>query len=109
MIGALDQRITLQSYSTTSDGGGGSVETWADFTTVPNVWAKVDPMSGGERMEDGAFNASGMWKFTIRNRDDVNELHRIKWGGVSYNIRQVDRRGDRALYLEILAERGAPQ
>lgn len=109
MIGALDQRITLQSYSTTSDGGGGSVETWADFATVPNVWARVEPMSGGERMEDGAFNASGMWKFTIRNRADVSELGRIKWGGDFYNIRQKKARGQRALYLEIMAERGAPQ
>lgn len=109
MIGSLDQRITLQGYTTAGDGGGGSEEAWADFASVPTVWASVTPMSGGERMEDGAFNASGMWKFTIRNRADVSELDRIKWGGDFYNIRQINRTGQRALYLEIMAERGAPQ
>jgi len=109
MIGRLDQRITLQSRTETSDGAGGTETAWGDFSSVPKVWAKVDALSGSERVEEGAFNASGMWRFTIRNRDDVSEKDRIKWGGDFYNIRQVSRMGGRAMYLEIVAERGAPQ
>lgn len=109
MIGKLDQRITLQSRTEASDGAGGTTSTWGDFATVPTVWAAVKPLSGGERVEDGSFNAAGMWEFTIRNRDDVSEKDRIQWQSENYNIRQVNRRGSREMYLVIIAERGAPQ
>ena len=109
MIRRLDQLITFQSRTESSDEAGGTTSTWEDFTTVPTVWAKVRPLTGGERLEEGAFNASGMWEFTIRNRSDISEKDRIRWKSESYNIRQVNRRGERYRYLVIVAERGAPQ
>jgi len=107
--GALDQLVTLQAFTKTPDGGGGTVETWADFAADPTVWADVFPLSGREGVEDGAHNATGMWAFKIRNRQDVNETHRIMWEGAPYNIRRVARRGSRELYLTIEAERGVAQ
>lgn len=107
--GNLDQRVTLQEATTASDGGGGTTETWGDFATVPDVWANVVPASGGERNDDGSFNASGAWVFTIRNRSDVTERDRIMWGSEPYNIRQVKRAGNREMYLKIIAERGVAQ
>jgi SPP1 family predicted phage head-tail adaptor len=111
MIGKLDQRITLQAVSTASDGGGGLVETWADFASGPNMWAQVIPRAGKEGEDGGAINASGVWSFIIRYRDDVTERDRIVWGGEPYNIRRVARSSGRGreAYLTIDAERGVPQ
>lgn len=109
MIGKLDQRITFQARTEASDGAGGTTSTWGDFDTVPTVWAAVRPLTGGETVADGSFNASGMWEFTIRNRSDVSEKDRIQWQSENYNIRQVNRQGGREMYLVIVAERGAPQ
>lgn len=109
MIGRMDEVITLQANTTTSDGAGGQVNSWADFGTDPQVWAKIDPLSGGERLDSGAFNAAGLWKFTIWYRDDVTELDRILWNGDRYNIRRVARSRQSALYLDIFAERGVAQ
>lgn len=108
-IGSLDQLVTLQAASETSDGGGGKEQVWADFATDATVWAEVYPMGGNETDSDGSVNARGMWRFVIRNRSDVSELDRIVWDGAAYNIRRVARRGGRELYLTIEAERGVAQ
>lgn len=107
--GKLDQRITFQAATETDDGGGGKDVTWADFASVPTVWADAHPASGRESVQDGAFNASGSWVFHIRNRSDVSERDRIMWNGEPYNIRRVSRRGGREMYLTIEAERGVAQ
>lgn len=106
MIGKLDQRITLQSYSLSADGAGGQTKTWANLPSTPTVWAHVKPGSGSERFKDDRTEATSLATFTIRQRSDVDELCRIQWGGVDYNIRQIRRASGREQYLEINAERG---
>lgn len=107
--GQLDQQVTFQAATTTSDGGGGESKAWADFSTDPTVWADVQPMRGSEGLEGTAHNARGSYVFIVRNRTDVTELDRIMWDSVPYNIRNVKRRGGRELYLTIEAERGVAQ
>lgn len=103
-IGQLDQQITIERPTRVSDGAGGFTETWAALETV---WADVFPEGGTERNEDGAFNATGTFRFVIRFIDGLTERDRILWGGEYYNIRQVARRGGREMYLNLRAERGA--
>lgn len=105
-IGNLDQRITLQSYTTTSDGAGGQTRTWADLASVPDVWAKVEAKGGSEGFSSDRVEAVGSFVFTIRNRTDLDERMRIVWGGENYNVRTILREGSRAMYLKIVAERG---
>lgn len=88
---------------------GGRTKTWANFASVPTVWAKVKPVTGRENDEEGRMNAVNSAWFTIRNRSDVDETARIVWDSENWNIRRVDRRGTRAMYLYILAERGVAQ
>lgn len=107
--GELDQRITFQAVTKTPDGGGGTTEAWADIATDPTVWADPQPLYGKEGVEDGARNATGAWLFKIRNRQDVDETHRIMWNGEPYNISRIMRRGSRELYLTIEAVRGVAQ
>lgn len=107
--GNLDQRITFQRNTPASDGAGGSTQSWANFATVPTVWANVKAKAGREGLDEGRTNATFVVQFTIRNRSDVTELDRIIWGGVAYNIRGIRREGSRELYLVIEAERGVAQ
>lgn len=107
--GRMTQRITLQANTPTADGAGGLVASWADFASVPEVWAEVTPIRGTSGVQDGAYNATGIWRFRIRNRDDVSELDRLVWRGDVYAIVRVERGGPRPLYLDIIGERGVPQ
>lgn len=106
MIGAMDQRITLQRFSEAADGIGGVERAWANLSVTPSVWAAVKAKAGREAMEEGRVNASYVVLFTIYNRDDLSELDRILWNGEAYNIRNLRREGGRKLRLVIEAERG---
>lgn len=105
-IGKLDQRVTFQTNTQVSDGMGGLENGFANFTSMPTVWANVLPLAGGERDELGGVNASGRYLIMVRNRQDINENDRMIWGGESYNIRNVRRAGTRELYLKFEVERG---
>ena len=105
-IGRLDQRITFQSKGRTADGIGGFTDALSDIATTPTVWARVEPASAKEMLEDGRVNAQGSYKFTIRTRTDINETMAIVWDGEVYNIQAVLRRGKKPLYTQIIAERG---
>lgn len=104
--GELDQLITLQAEHRTSDGIGGSTVAYADLATDPTVWASVLPVRGRENTEEGRTNAEGLYLFTIRNRADIDETHRIVWESEAYDIRAVKRVSSREMYLKIEAERG---
>lgn len=104
--GKLDQRVTLQSKTRTTDNMGGAAETWSDFPSVPTVWAQVLPQRGSETVNGERVEALGRFTFVIRNRTDVSEADRIVWLSETYNIRHIERRGGRPLYLFITAERG---
>ena len=43
--GRLDQRVTLERFTTTTDDWGGPIEAWAPLATV---WAAVEPLNGRE-------------------------------------------------------------
>ncbi len=104
--GQLDQRITLQSYTLADDGAGGNVKTWADLSSTPNVWARVEARGGREAFSSDRIEATGRYVFTIRNRTDIDERMRVVWGGENYNLRAIFREGSRAMYVKMEAERG---
>jgi SPP1 family predicted phage head-tail adaptor len=74
-IGALDQRLTLESPSRAPDGG-------ADVTwqTVAEVWASVHPITGDERLR--ADQVAGRITHTvfIRRRSGVTPAIRFRSG-----------------------------
>jgi len=104
-IGELDQRVELQKFTRSPDGQGGFTETW---TTEATVWAHVRPQTGREREFADRQTAEAGYLVVIRYRDDVDETWRFKWlnTGRLMNIRYVQQRGGRELYLPIEAERG---
>lgn len=108
MIGKLDQRVTFQSRNSASDGMGGSSPQWANFASVPTVWARVEPQGAGEAFQNDRTNATMRARVTIRYRDDVSEGDRLLWLSEPYNIRGIMREGARPLYLVLECERGVP-
>ena len=107
MVGAgdMDQRVTLQTYTFTSDGAGGQTRELANVPSVPTVWAKVQPVRGAERFQEERTVAVGTYLFTIRYRTDISEGDVIMWRSEPYNIRTVKRTSGRMLNLVIEAER----
>jgi len=67
-IGKLRDRLTLESPSRASDGGGGATITWQ---TVAQVWAHVRPISGDERLRHDAVTGRVTHEVWLRHRGDV--------------------------------------
>jgi SPP1 family predicted phage head-tail adaptor len=81
--GQLDQRLTLQQKSTTTNGFGEDVVTWNDVATV---WAKAAPLRGREFSSAAETQSSAEVRFTVRFRDDVDETWRLMWRGKAYAL-----------------------
>lgn len=103
MIGKLRHRVTIQSESTTADGGGGFTLAWTDVTTV---WAAVEPLKGAERLRGQQLEAAVTHKITIRHRSDVTTKQRLKFGTRLFNVRAVINPDERDRWLELLCEEG---
>lgn len=102
----MKERITFQSFTRISDGGGGWTETWSNIATHPTVWAQLVAKAGKEAMVADRLVATAVTLFHIRNRDDLDETMRILWRGRAYNIRGIRFEGHAEQYLTIEAERG---
>lgn len=84
--GQLDRRITIQSFTTTTDAFGEVVKS---FTTLANVWAKVHEKSGKEGEDGQQIVASRVVEFYIRYRSDINEQMRIQYNNETYKIEAI--------------------
>jgi len=101
--GELNERVTIRRTTETQDAYGTLIQTVRD---VASVWAKVRPMSGGERSAAQQTEAQSNYLIVMRYRADVLPADTLIWRGVEFNIRFIRDRGPRSLYLEIEAERG---
>jgi SPP1 family predicted phage head-tail adaptor len=104
--GRLDQVVTFERRTATPDGIGGQTYDWAPVPRDAEVWAWVVARGAREAMDQERMSAAGVYRFTVRDRCDIDETCRIIWQGEPYNVRAVHRTGGRRLYLEIDAERG---
>ena len=78
--GQLREWVTIQALTTSPDGQGGFTEAWGDIGTTPNVFARVQPLSGAERVAAMQIDARASHSVTVRYRSDITTAHRIKWG-----------------------------
>ncbi len=101
--GKLRERITIQSETTTPDGGGGYTASW---TNVATVWARVTPTRGNEALEAMQMRDTQLYDITIRYRNDVLPKNRVLWGSIELNIRAVANKDERDRYLTLVCERG---
>jgi len=102
--GEMDQKITIQRETLTSDGMGGQEVTVTDL--LVDEWAAVRPLSGREFERYDAMQATAMVRFTIRFREGIRHNDRIIWQGTAHNIRYIPPASTREMYLVMEAERG---
>jgi SPP1 family predicted phage head-tail adaptor len=76
-IGALRERLTLETPVRSDDGGGGATVTWA---TVADVWGAVRPITGDERLHADAVTGRVTHQVWIRHRADVVPAMRFRTG-----------------------------
>ena len=80
---AKDQRITVQSASTSDDSLGQPVKTWATYKTL---WAEARPTRGREFFaSNGAVNEANV-TFRIDFREDITAEMRVLWRGLEHAI-----------------------
>lgn len=102
-ISELNQRITFQTLTRTSDGQGGWTETWTTFATV---WAKVKPKSARERYFSQQVQETITHEITIRKLANVTTEMRVLHGAVYYQLHGKFKIDSRNFFMTIDAEEG---
>lgn len=101
-IGRLDEQITLQRATQSTDAYGGPTVT---FSTIETVMAGVEyAIAGSGEDYDGPVNlVASRIVFTMHYRTDVNEQTRIVWNGRNYDVIRNEHDG-RGLFTRLTAE-----
>ena len=99
--GQLDRRITIQTFSETTDAFGQEVKS---FTTLANVWAKVVEKVGNEGENGDMISATKRVDFFIRYRSDINEQMRIVYNNETYKIHAIQLADARKAFQMIRCE-----
>lgn len=92
--GLMRERVTVQSATVSADNIGGISDgavTWASIATVPDIWARVMPISGrgAERVNAMQLQSAISHEVTIRYRTDLTPAYRLVWGSKALNIRSI--------------------
>jgi head-tail adaptor len=104
-VGEMDNLINIKSPTQTTDATGGITKTWSSLYT--DVWCKVDyslKSNEGFRSEDQQLVAFRVVTFTMRDFAELNEIMRIEFEDVEYDILSITKLG-RDRFLVIEAER----
>ncbi len=96
----FDQRVVLQTVTRTSDGQGGSTETWADTLTV---WASVEPLKGWEKMQAMQLQTPVTHKVTTRYTAAATTARRLKLGTRVMDVKEVINLNEAHAFLELRA------
>lgn len=97
--GQLDRRITIQTFSETTDNFGQEVKS---FSTLASVWANVVEKVGSEGEDGEMIAATKKVEFVIRYRTDVDEEMRILYNNNTYKIQAIQSADARKAFLKIV-------
>lgn len=96
--GQLDQRVTVERFTSTEDELGQPIQTWAPLFTC---WAAVEPLTGREYLAAAALVSEVTARIRMRFRPWMTAQDRVVHNGTTYGIESlVDvRSGNRELVL----------
>ncbi len=97
--GQMDRRITIQTFTTTTDDFGEVVKS---FTTLAEVWAKVEEKRGNEGEDGNQIVATKRVEFLIRYRSDINEQMQIQYNNETYKIEAILNADSRKAFQKIV-------
>lgn len=84
--GALNQRVTLERFTSDVDEIGQPIEAWV---TLATVWAAVEPQAGREFVAAGAVQSQLTTKIRIRWRAGLTSGDRVTHEGKTYDVQSV--------------------
>ena len=96
-IGLMKRLFEIQSYTTASDGMGGTNETWAK---VADVWGNIEPVTGYEKWEIESIKGVISHVITLRYRGVSNE-NRIIYNGRTFLIRYALNEGEEGQFTKL--------
>lgn len=96
--GDLDQRVTVERFTSTEDELDQPIESWAPLFTC---WAAVEPLTGREYLAAQAAVSEVTARIRMRFRPWMTAQDRVVHNGTTYGIESlVDvRSGNRELVL----------
>lgn len=96
--GQLDQRVTVERFTSTEDELGQPIETWAPLFPC---WAAVEPLTGREYLAAQAAVSEVTARIRMRFRPWMTSQDRVIHDGTVYQIESlIDvRSGNRELVL----------
>jgi SPP1 family predicted phage head-tail adaptor len=101
MIGALDQRATLQAKILTPDGGGGYAESWQTFASM---WVSVSPIGASDTLGADVLQSRVRHRLVLRRRSDLAAGQRVLIGARTFKVHAVLDEGPRASVVTLLCE-----
>lgn len=111
--GSLRHRVLIETKTTTDDPLGGQIVSWVPISTIAGdgyVWANVKYPSGMETLRTNAVLGITRASVRVRYRDDVNQLSRLTYRGMVYDIKSVQPDADSGLeFMDLVCEAGANQ
>ena len=87
------------------DGAGGETVSWE---TLATLWARIEPLSGAERLMAERLEAAVTHRVTIRFREGVTHEMRFSIGSRLFGIRAIRDLEERHRYLETICEEVSP-
>lgn len=93
----MKQQLVIQSYTTTSDGMGGTNEVWAD---VESVWGNVQPVTGYEKWEVDSIKGVISHVITLRHKSVTNE-NRVLYGDRAFLVRYALNEGEEGHFTKL--------
>ena len=88
----MDRLITIEQSTEGRGSMGGITETWTQFD---EVWAKWTPGGGGESFDADQETAERSGIFMIRWLDGLTTKMRIRWDGLTWDIKHIAEIGRR--------------
>jgi SPP1 family predicted phage head-tail adaptor len=100
--GLMDELVTVQQFTTTTDSNTGEkLQSWSTYSTP---WARIqEAESGSENVDADRREAKQTVTFTLRYDSGITTKMRIVWEGKNYNIENIADL-ERRMYLRIQTE-----
>ncbi|MDH4981298.1 phage head closure protein [Hyphomicrobium sp. D-2] len=100
-IGDLRTRASIETSTSTDDGGGGRAVVW---TKLADIWAYVRATTGSENFAHDRLSGSVSHEIVMRHRADVTPGMRIIVGTRVFEIRAVFDPDGRRRWTRCLAQ-----
>lgn len=101
-VGAMRERVDVQSLTISVSDAGDRSESWADtFSCEP---ASIDPVSGGETLRGRQVEAGINVIFTVRYRSEYVPEMRVAYNSTNYGIVYVRPVEGGRRYIELFCK-----